>query len=123
MSFTRKVYAEVPRQLFRLINRNSINLRVHQEGRKSWDIQEERGNVFPIAHWGPKFNGTQFANRAHKLAVIEAKRLEGPNGASLFPLGAKLRRAVDEFGGSKTQVWALRQGRSDHYRNVSGSTS
>lgn len=67
MPFTRKVYTEVPRQLFRLINRYSINLRVHQEGRKSWDIQEERGNVFPIAHWGPEFNGTQFASRAHKL--------------------------------------------------------
>lgn len=121
MSFTRKVYAEVPRQLFRLINRNSINLRVHQEGRKSWDIQEEGGNVFPIAHWGSNFNGNLPTRRA--TLAIQTYHIEGPNGASLFPLGARLRRAVDEFAGSKTQVWGLRQGIVDDYRKSASRTS
>jgi hypothetical protein len=57
MPFTTTFHRDVPRVLFRTVQRGKISLRLFKEERKSWDIQEKDGIVFPLAHWGKDFKG------------------------------------------------------------------
>jgi hypothetical protein len=95
MPFTPTIYKKVPRKLFRLVHRGVISLQVRKEGRRSWDIQEEAGEVFLIAYWGSDFKGNCALFR---LNPAFKKRLTTCRAECRFPVPPRLQNPEGRGG-------------------------